>query len=191
MKFKPKRKQRGDALMSAIIAVMIFHVIAYVVIEVARIARENKAYAAQTVGLRAVHSALTQYARANQASFKAGREIMYINDQYAPTVAELRALGFLSLAGPVVDAPWGSTFRTRLQLQGTGAVTGSVYLAGNITNTTGAVDRVRACNIAKTLGDIGLCTPPINAAVLGNLRVQTPNPTNSPAAIGAFVSIPP
>lgn len=191
MEFKAKRLQRGDALITAIIAALIFHVIGYVIIEWTRIARENRAYAAQTTGLRAMHSALMQYARANQASFKSGKEIMYVNDQYAPSVSELTSLGFLSLAGPEITAPWGGTFGTKLKLETGGAITGYVYLNGNIKNSVGAVDRVRACNIAKTLGDIGLCTPPSNAAFLGNLMVQVANPSSSPAAIGAYVAIPP
>lgn len=191
MPFKPRKNQRGDALIIAIIAVLIAHVIGWVVIEWARYARETRAYAGQTTGLKEVQRALTQYAKANQASFKSGKEIMYVNDQYAPSVTELRSLGFLSLSGPEVTAPWGSTFGTKVKLEAGGAVTGYVYLAGNIKNATGAIDRMRACNIARTLGDIGLCTPPSNAAVLGNLMVQVANPTSSPAAIGAYISIPP
>ena len=175
----------------AIITLLVFHLIAYVVVELALKARETKAYASQTTGLREVQRALTQYAKANQASFISGKEIMYVNDQYAPSISELRSLGFLSLSGPEVTAPWGSTFGTKLKLESGGAVTGYVYLAGNIKGPTGAVDRIRACNIARTLRDIGLCTPPSNAAVLGNLMVQVVNPTSSPAAIGAYVSIPP
>jgi hypothetical protein len=138
-----------------------------------------------------VQRALEQYARVNQASFKAGETLMYINDQYAPTVAELRERGFLTASGPGVTAPWGSTFATTLKLQPGGAVTGAVYLKGSIRDADGVPDRTRACAVARSLRGIGLCTPPSNPAVLGNLMTTIPNPGAASGAVGALVSIPP
>lgn len=184
-------RQRGDALVVAIIGMLMFHVIAWVMMQWARTVKEEQFHAADAQGLLQVQRALEQYARVNQASFKAGKTIMYINNQYAPTVIELRERGFLSAAGPGVTAPWGKTFATTLTLLPSGAVTGAVYLAGSIPDAAGAPDRRRACAVAKSLGGIGLCTPPANPAVLGNLTTQIPNPGAAPGAVGALVSIPP
>jgi hypothetical protein len=194
MRFSHCARQRGDALIVAIVAVLFFHVIAYVLLQWAHTVREDHFYASESVGLMQMQRALTQYALANQASFKAGDTIMYVSNQNTPTVTELQALGFLTSNGPEVTAPWGSTFATTLTLKPTGAVVGAVYLAGNIRDASGAPDPIHACRVAKALGSIGLCAPPGNPAVLGNLSLGTTplaNPTGSPAAVGALVSIPP
>lgn len=184
-------RQRGDALVVAIIGVLMFHVVAWVMMHWARTVKEEQFYASDAQGLLQVQRALEQYARVNQVSFKTGKTIMYINDQYAPTVAELRERGFLSTGSPAVNAPWGKTFATTLKLLPSGAVTGAVYLTGSIQDAAGAPDRKRACAVARSLGPIGLCTPPSNPAVLGNLTTTMPNPGAAPGAVGALVSIPP
>lgn len=184
-------RQRGDVLVVAIIGMLLFHVVAWVMMHWARSVKEDQFHASDAQGLLQVQRALEQYARVNQASFNANETIMYINDQYAPTVAELQSRGFLSAGGPGVTAPWGSTFATTLTRLPSGAITGAVYLAGNIRDASGVPDRARACAVAKSLGSIGLCTPPTNPAVLGNLTTQIPNPGAAPGAVGALVSIPP
>lgn len=184
-------RQRGDALVAALIAVLLFHVIGYVLMDLKRNVKEKHYYEAEGMGLRHVQSALTQYARANQTAFKTGKTVMYVNDQLAPTITELRSLGFLSQSGPEVTAPWGRTFATTLTVKGTGAIEGAVYLTGNIVDQLGNPDRQRACSVAKALGATGLCTPPNDATTLGNTTKQIPNPTGAPAAVGALVFVAP
>jgi hypothetical protein len=184
-------RQRGDALVAALIAVLLFHVVGYVLMDLKRNVKEKRYYEAEAMGLLHMQSALTQYARANQVAFRTGKTVMYVNDQLAPTIPELRSLGFLSQSGPEVMAPWGRTFATTLTVKGTGAIEGAVYLTGSIVDQFGNPDRLRACNVAKALGSIGLCTPPTNAAALGNRTIQIPNPTGAPAAVGALVFVAP
>lgn len=191
MRFRYPNRQKGDALVAAIIAALLFHVAAYVAMDWARTVRENRYYAGEAMGLLHMQRALTQYALANKASFKNGKTIMYVNNQLAPTVDELRSLGYLSTIGPEVTTPWGRTFATTLTVKPTGAIDGAVYLTGSILDQSGNPDRVRACNIAKALGRIGICTPPTNPAVLGNLITQIPNPSGAPAAVGALVAVAP
>lgn len=191
MRHRNFNHQRGDALVAALIAVLIFHLVGYVLMDLKRNANEKRYYEGEARGLLHMQSALTQYARANQVAFRTGKTVMYVNDQLAPTLAELRSLGFLSQSGPEVTAPWGRTFATTLTVHGTGAITGAVYLTGNITDQVGNPDRLRACNVAKALGPTGLCTPPTNAGALGNLTSQIPNPTGAPAAVGALVFVAP
>jgi hypothetical protein len=185
------RRQKGDALVAAIIAAFLFHVFAYVMMEWARTVREQRYYAGEAMGLLHMQRALTQYALANKAAFQGGQTIMYVNNQLSPTVDELRSLGFLSTAGPEVTAPWGRTFATTLTVKPTGAIDGAVYLTGSILDKAGNPDRARACNVAKALGRIGLCTPPTNSSVLGNVVVQITNPSGAPAAVGALIAVAP
>ena len=188
---KWKKKQQGSALIIALIWAALFQVVAFYALEWAQGERARRFYEAESVGLLQVQRALTQYAQANQAAFKAGKEIMFINNQFAPTITDLQAQGFLTASGPEVTAPWGKTYATMLTLQGTGAITGVVYLTGNIADATGNPDRIHACNVAATLHEIGVCTPPNDAGRLGNAYTQIPNPSGAPAAVGALVSIPP
>lgn len=184
-------RQRGDAVVAAIIAVLLFHVVGYVLMDLKRNVKEKRYYEAEAMGLLHMQNALTEYARANQTAFKTGKTVMYVNNQLAPTITELRSLGFLSQIGPEVTAPWGRTFATTLTVKGTGAIEGAVYLTGSIVDQSGNPDQPRACNVAKALGSIGLCTPPTNSAVLGNRTNQIPNPSGAPAAVGALVFIAP
>lgn len=191
MRFRNLHREKGDALVAAIIAAFLFHVAAYAAMEWARTVRESRYYATEAMGLLHMQRALTQYAMANKAAFKLGNEIMFVNNQLAPTVDELRTLGFLSANGPEVTAPWGRTFATTLTVKPTGAIEGAVYLTGSIVDKAGNPDRARACGIAKALGRIGICAPPTNPAVLGNLYTQIPNPSGAPGAVGALVSVAP
>lgn len=191
MPFNYKTHQRGDALVAAIIAAFLFHIVLYVMMDWSRQVRENRYFAGEAMAILHVQRALSQYATANQASFKGGAVLIDVNNQYAPTVTELQALGFLSANGPSVTAPWGHSFATTLTLTSTGAIEGAVYLTGSILDKNGNADRVRACNIAKALGRIGICAPPNNPGVLGNLNTQILNPTRAAGAVGALISIAP
>lgn len=191
MRLQKYTRQNGDALVAAIIAVLLFHLAGFVMMSYARNVKERRYFEAEGMGVLHMQRALSQYARANKASFKTGKVVMFVNNQYAPTVTELASLGFLSYSGPEVTAPWGRTFATTLTLTPTGGVEGAVYLTGNVTDQSGNADRVHACKVAKALGRIGICTPPSNATVLGNLTTQIPNPSGAPAAVGALVSIAP
>lgn len=176
----------------SLIAVVMFYVLAYVMLAWARDVKSERLYSSEAAGLLQVQLAVSAYAKANQAAFKAGKTVMWVNDQYNPTIAELQAGGFLTSNGVEVTAPWGRTFRTTLTLQPTGAVTGWVQLDGSILDSASAPDRIHACNIAKTMTDVGLCTPPNNPAVLGNLNSQVTNLAGpSAGVVGALVSIPP
>lgn len=185
------KAQQGSALIVALIWAALFQVVAYYALQWAQAEKARRFYEAEAVGLLQVQRALTQYAKVNQIAFKAGKEIMYINDQFAPTIADLQAHGFLTASGPEVTAPWGRTFATTLTLQATGAITGAVYLTGSIPDSSGNPDRIHACNVAATLREIGACTPPNNSGILGNAYTQIPNPSGAPGAVGALVSIPP
>lgn len=191
MNILKRKRETGNAIITSLIAMALFQVLAYMFLVWAQDQRAKRFYEADSAGLREVQRALTQYARANQAAFKAGKTIMYVNNQYAPTIAELQSLGFLTSNSPEIVSPWGSTFSTKLSVAGTGAVSGGVFLMGNINDSAGNPDRVHACNVAKALRELGMCTPPNNAAMIGNLYTQTANPSGQPAAVGALVSIPP
>jgi hypothetical protein len=82
-----------------------------------------------------------------------------------------------------------------LTKEGSGAITGLVYLNGNIEDPAGNPDRTRACRVARALGSIGVCTPPNNSALLGNTNTNLlppiPNPFGGAGGVGALVSIPP
>lgn len=186
-------RQRGFGLVVAIIATMIFYVVAYLILIQSRTVIRNRGFAGEAQGLQQVQSALEQYAKANQAAFKAGKTVMFVNNQMAPTVSELQQLGFLTNYSPDVTAPWGKSFITTLTMVAGGGVTGAVILNGSILSAAGTPDRVHACNVAKAVGDSGVCTPPSSAAVLGNTVTTTtiPNPSGGAGAVGALVSIPP
>lgn len=185
-----KTSRQSGFISMAILFVMLFFGVAYVALvwrgEILRL----EAFVSQGAGLMQVRNALQKYAKANKSSFASGKTVMYVNDQYAPTIAELTDLGYFVATGTEIN-PYGSSFRTQLTPQGNGSITGMVYLNGSVKNAAGAVDSRRACGIAKALGDVGLCTNPVNSAMLGNRTTQIANPTGLPAVIGALIYVSP
>lgn len=145
---------------------------------------------ADGAGLMQVRNALQKYAKVNKASFAQGKTVMYVNDQYAPTIAELTNLGYFVATGTDIN-PYGASYQTRVTPQWDGSIAGMVYLTGSVRNSAGAVDPQRACGIAKALGDVGICTNPVNTSMLGNRTTQIANPTGLPAIIGALIYVSP
>lgn len=188
---KRRNQEWGGVLELSIIMAMVFFAVAMITILWAKSVREQQKYAAEADGLAEVQRALIAYASSNKSNFQNGKTIMYVNNQYAPTIAELQNLKFLTSNGVNVTNPWGSTYATTLTLQPSGAITGMVYLAGSIKDDAGNPDRTHACNIARALGDTGVCTPPTNAGLLGNSATQVANPTGEAGAVGALISLPP
>lgn len=182
-------RQGGFVAMSILLVLLFFGMASIALIWRADIQRAE-AYVADGAGLMQVRNALQSYARANKASFAQGKTVMYVNDQYAPTIGELTNLGHFVATGTETN-PYGASYVTRITPQANGSITGMVYLSGSVRNSAGAVDATRACGIAKALGDVGLCTNPVNSAMLGNRTTQIANPTGLPAVIGALIYVSP
>lgn len=150
--------------------------------------REQR-YSSEGYALNQVREALQQYAKANKSTFQAAGELQSVNNQYQPTIAELKALGFLTADGVDTTAPFGSSWATILTANPDGSITGMVYLNGNVTDTAGAPDQQHACNIAKTLKDVGVCSNPGMPTQIGNSQIQLANPTGLPATVGALIFV--
>ncbi|HYD60571.1 MAG TPA: hypothetical protein VEC35_09465 [Noviherbaspirillum sp.] len=176
----------------AMLIVTVFFISAVILMKIVREKDLAALYKSEANALLTVQRAATAYAAANKSNFQSGQTVMNVSNQYAPTVNELNNLGFLTNTGTNITSPFGSTWRITLTLLPSGAITGLVYLNGNIRHPiTGAADQPHACGIAVALGDIGLCTPPNNSALLGN-GSTTPiaNPSGQPATVAASIFVP-
>lgn len=146
----------------------------------------------QSNDIAIIKMAVQFYAVANKAAFQQGKTLMYVNDQYAPTLAELTSLGYLSATvGANTVNPYGSSFSIKISVKPNKAIEGLVYLNSSVIGSDGQPDQRRACRIARALLDSGVCTSPFNTAVLQNGQVQLPNPSNQPAVVGALIYVSP
>ena len=182
-------RETGFITIGILIALLFFGVASIALILRSDIQR-YEALIAKGAGIMEVRNALQKYARTNQQNFVQGETVMYVNDQYAPTITELTNLGYFVATG-VDTNPYGATYRTKVKLESNGSITGMVYLSGSVKNAAGAADPHKACGIAKALGDIGLCTNPVTNSMLGNRTTQVANPTGLPAIVGALIYVSP
>lgn len=182
--------RQGGFLMLALLAALLFFAAATVFLDFRnQVVRQQQAKA-DAFPVNQVREALQKYAATNRQSFRDGKEIMYVADQYRPTIAELRNLGYLTATGVEINAPFGATYATTLKLEPNGSISGMVYLTGNVRTAAGAPDQPRACRIAQALGDLGVCSNPGAPQFLGNSQVaQFANPTGLPAIFGALVFV--
>lgn len=186
-----KKHHRGFVTI-AILFVMLFFGVAYISLiwrgDIIRL----ESYISQGSGLMQLRNSLQKYAKANKDTFAQGKTVMQVIDQNAPTISELSKLGYFIDNGTEIN-PYGTTYLTVVRYDSqTGSISGMVYLNGSVRDSKGAIDPQRACGIAKAIGDTGLCTNPVNPALLGNRTTQTPNPTGAlPAVIGALIYVSP
>ncbi|GAB2881276.1 hypothetical protein GCM10027277_58020 [Pseudoduganella ginsengisoli] len=181
--------ERGFISIAILISLIFFGMASIALIWRSDIQRAES-YIAEGSGLMQVRNALQKYAVANQQNFIQGKTVMYVNDQYAPTLGELTSLGYFTSTGVDMN-PYGAGYITKLTKQANNSITGMAYINGSVKDSSGAVDQRRACGIAKALGDIGLCTNPVNSAMLGNLTTQIANPTGLPAVVAAQIYVAP
>lgn len=185
-----KNHQRGFSTI-AILFVMLFFCVAYISLIWRGDILRLESYISQGSGLMQVRNALQKYAKANKDNFAQSKTIMYVENQFHPTIDELSRLGYFTSSGVDVN-PFGATYLTIVNYEQNGSVTGMVYLNGSVKNSAGVIDPQRACGIAKALVDIGLCTNPVDPTMLGNRTMQTINPTGRlPAVIGALIYVSP
>jgi len=183
------KRERGFITIAILIALLFFGMATIALIWRSGIQR-TEGFIADGSSLMQVRNALQKYAVANQQNFIQGKTVMYVNDQYAPTLTELSSLGYFTATGVDMN-PYGASYKTELTKQANNSITGKVYITGSVKDSTGAVDPRRACGIARALGDIGLCTNPVNNAMLGNLNTQVANPTGLPAVVAALIYVAP
>jgi type II secretory pathway pseudopilin PulG len=183
-----KSKQQGFVLIAILGAVAFFAIVAVALQYRSQMQREQQ-YTSEGYSLNQVREALQKYAQANKATFQAAGTLQGVTNQYQPTIAELQVLGFLTVNGIDTTAPFGSSWATTLTLQPAGSITGMVYLNGNVTNAAGAPDQAHACNIARALKDVGVCSNPGAPAQIGNSQIQLANPTGLPASVGALIFV--
>lgn len=171
---------------------ILFFACALVFAKYIRVTRAEKLDLGLADTVDVVRSAVESYATSNKAAFQQGKTLMYVNDQYAPTIAELQALGYLSLtAGTNVVNPFGSTYGVKLVVNPNKSITGLVYLKSSLLDALGQPDQNRSCRIARALLDKGVCTSPFNAGVLQNGTTQISNPSGRPAVVAALVFVSP
>ncbi|WP_395398624.1 hypothetical protein ACHMW6_00295 (plasmid) [Pseudoduganella sp. UC29_106] len=141
--------------------------------------------------LRVVAGALAQYAKANKSSLVSNKEIMYVNDQYAPSLNELVNLGFLSTSGINAVSAYGTGLTTKIVYPSPdGSVTGYVFTTSSLKDAKGNPDSKRACAIANEIGDAGLCSSIANPASIGNNATQFVVNPAQPARVGALIFVP-
>lgn len=186
------RRHQHGTIEIALLGLLLFFACAWVTVNFQQGLRRTRDYRSQANSIAVVQSALQAYADSNKAAFQNGKTIMYINDQYAPTILELQTLGFLSTsAGTNLINPFGSSYAVKLKLEANKSITGMVYLTDSIRNAGGQPDQQRACGIAEALGDAGVCTAPASAAFLRNGTTQIANPSGKPAIAGALIFVAP
>lgn len=185
------RKCRGSIEIS-ILAGVVFVACALLFAQFIRTVGADRNDQSQANDMAIIQMAVRSYAVANKAAFQQNKTLMYVNDQYAPTLAELTNLGYLSAtAGANTVNPYGSTFAIKLIKKANNAIEGLVYLNSSVLGRDGQPDQLRACRIARALQDSGVCTSPFDSAVLQNGMAQVPNPSNQPAVVGALVYVAP
>jgi hypothetical protein len=184
-----KTRQKGMALEVTIIAAALFFSLAAVALKFKQDRVISAKYESEAYAISIVQSALQRYSAANKLNFTTGKEVMYVVDQYAPTITELRNLGFLSTNAESVSNPFGNAYATTLTVMGTGAVEGMVYLTGNIRDANGNPDQPHACAIARALGEAGICSSPNDPTRIGNSTTQRTNATGLPAIVGALIFV--
>lgn len=177
----------------ALLGLLLFFVCAWVTMHFQRSLGRTRDYRSQANAIAVVQAALQAYAQTNKVAFQTGKTIMYIDDQYAPTINYLQSLGFLSTAaGTNVTNPFGSGYGMKLKLEADHSITGMVYLTDSVRDAAGQPDQQRACGIAEALGDSGVCTAPANPAALQNGSVAPiVNPSGRPAVVAALIHVAP
>ena len=173
----------------AIFATILFFAIATVAVRHFNEHRKLQANISQSNSIRIVRDALQKYADVNKASFRQSKEIMYVNNQYAPDLKELKDLGFLTVSGYDMALQFGSGIATKVTLTNPPVIDGFVYLTSGVKDKDGQPDPQRACAIARALADIGICSSKSTPNILGNSKVQKPNPTGLPAIVGALIYV--
>lgn len=188
---RTSKKQKG-VLEVAMIGLIVFFMCALVFAKYIRVSRDLKLDLGLGDTIDIVRMAVESYATKNKSAFQQGKTIMFVNDQYAPTIAELQNLGYLALsAGTNTANPFGSTYGIKLILNANQSITGLVYLKSSLLNSLGQPDQNRSCRVARALLDRGVCTSPVSAAVLQNGTTQIANPSGQPAVVGALVFVGP
>jgi hypothetical protein len=188
-----RRRQQG-MIEIALLGLLLFFVCAHVSLQFLQTLRRSRDYQSQANSIAVVQSAAQSYAESNKAAFQSGKTVMFLNDQYAPSIDDLERLGYLgATAGTNLINPFGSSYGISLKLESNQSITGVVYLTGSILTTDGKPDQQRACGIAQALGDAGVCTAPNNAAFLqnGTTALPIPNPSGQPAVVGALIFVAP
>lgn len=184
-------RQRGSLEVS-LLGLVLFLACVMVFAKFVRVTRDQKLDQGLGNTIDIVRMAVEAYAKSNKAAFQQGKTLMYVSDQFAPTISELQTLGYLSAgAGTDTSTPFGSTYGVRVTINANQSITGLVYLRSSLLNDKGQPDQMRACRVARALRDRGVCTSPVNFAVLQNGTSQLPNPSGQPAVVGALVFVAP
>jgi len=189
-----KRRFQHGMIEIALLGLLMFFVCAWITVHFQQSLHRARDYRSQANAIAVVQAALQAYAQTNKVAFQSGKTIMYIDDQYAPTITYLQNLGFLSTAaGTNVTDPFGSSYGMKLKLESDQSISGMVYLTDSVRDRNGQPDQQRACSIAEALGDAGVCTAPADSTVLQNGRTPSPiaNPSGKPAVVGALIHVTP
>lgn len=187
-----RRKSQVGMIEIALLGLVLFFTCAVMIIRFQQGLQLFRTEASHANAIAIVQSAVQSYAAANKSAFQTGKTIMYIDNQNAPTIAELQSLGFLdAAAGTNVVNPFGSTYAIKVSVQPNKSITGGVYLTSSVLDAAGQPDQARACGIARAFGDTGVCTAPNNSALLQNRTSQLANPSGKPAVVGALIFVAP
>ncbi|MDO8336488.1 MAG: hypothetical protein Q7T74_06965 [Candidatus Saccharibacteria bacterium] len=182
------KKQRGEALILAIVMALAFFGIVFVVVRLVQYSLVTTSRTTNANALKTVTASLQYYAAKNKVSLQKGYRIDGIAVPTAPTLTELQSQQYLTL-GVSSTTPFGSQFKTILTVAPTGAISGFVYTQSGVINN-GSVDSRFACEVASNLGEIGFCSTENSPSVIGNSSNQVANPAgNFPAIVAGSIFV--